>query len=257
MRQTAILSIFAIVVFAFALASKTDAPTLAAANASGGALYAQDCASCHGATGEGVRGIAPALARNPAVIGNTKGVIRIMLMGKAGPVTERGMTWEGSMPLWQGVLSNVQIAEVITYVRASWGNHASLVTPSAVQAEVPAAVGALPELPATTARSLAGARQLYALNCASCHGANGQGAVGIAPPLARNPDVTGEAQKVISAVVDGSAGPITQRGVTWNGAMPPWRGTITDKGLADLITHIRNTWGNHASAVTVKQVTTR
>ena len=43
----------------------------------------------------------------------------------------------------------------------------------------------------------------------------------MAPPLAQNPDITGDPQKVIAAVVDGSSGPVTEHGVTWNGAMPP------------------------------------
>jgi mono/diheme cytochrome c family protein len=36
--------------------------------------------------------------------------------------------------------------------------------------------------------------------------------------------------------------------------MPPWKGTLTNKQIADVITYIRNAWGNKASTVTEAQV---
>jgi mono/diheme cytochrome c family protein len=95
---------------------------------------------------------------------------------------------------------------------------------------------------------------LYLTNCSGCHGANGQGAVNIAPPLAKNPYVTGEPNKVIQAVLGGMVGPIKERGATWNGSMPPWKGTLSNAQLAAVITYIRGSWGNKAKPVSEAQV---
>lgn len=254
MREAVVCSILALCGIAFVLATKAGGPALAATTMDARSIYVTNCSGCHGAAGEGFAGLAPPLAKNPYVTGNAKHVIQTMVIGIAGPVKEHGTTWNGSMPAWQGVLSNAQIANVITYIRSAWGNHAVPVTRAQVDAEAAKAHNVSPPRPSGAASHLAPAEQLYVVDCSGCHGIRGQGAVNIAPPLAHNADVTGDPQKVIAAVANGIAGPITEHGVTWNGAMPPWRGTITDKGLAAVITYIRSSWGNHASAVTEEQI---
>ena len=47
-----------------------------------------------------------------------------MLNGLNGKITVKGQDWNGQMPPWKGTLSNKQIADVITYIRSSWGNKA-------------------------------------------------------------------------------------------------------------------------------------
>lgn len=257
MREAVVLSILASCGVAFLLATKTVAPTAAAAAMDAKSIYVANCSGCHGVAGEGLVGLGPSLVKNPYVTGNPKNVIQMMLIGMVGPVKEHGTTWNGSMPPWQSVLSNAQIADVITYIRASWGNHATPVTRAQVEAEVATALNAPRALPSGAASGLASREMLYVVDCSGCHGVTGQGVVNIAPSLAQNADITGDPQKVIAAVADGSAGPITEHGVTWNGAMPPWRGTLTNKALADVTTYIRSSWGNHASAVTEEQITTR
>ncbi|MBV9718888.1 MAG: cytochrome b N-terminal domain-containing protein [Candidatus Eremiobacteraeota bacterium] len=97
--------------------------------------------------------------------------------------------------------------------------------------------------------------QVFANNCATCHGATGQGVPGSFPPLANNPTVTGDPNKVIGIVLNGLHGSITVNGQTYNGQMPPWKGTLTNKEIADVITYIRGSLGsNNASAVTEPQV---
>lgn len=257
MRSAVVLSTILFCGAAYVLGKNSGAPASAAGTMDAKALYVVNCSGCHGAAGNGFVALAPSLAKNPDVTGDAKKVIRTLLIGVAGPVNERGSTWNGSMAPWEGVLTNAQIAGVITYIRTSWGNHATPVTAAQVDAEAAAALNMPPARPSGAQARLAPAEQLYVVNCSGCHGVRGQGAANIAPPLAQNPDVTGDPQKVINAVADGSAGPITERGITWNGAMPPWRATLTDKGLAAVITYIRNSWGNHASAVTETQITAR
>ena len=100
----------------------------------------------------------------------------------------------------------------------------------------------------------AGAK-VYASNCSSCHGAQGQGTPGAFPPLANNPVVTGDANKVIGIVLGGLHGAIVVGGQSYNGMMPSWKGTLSSKDVADVISYIRGSLGsNHASAVTQAQV---
>ncbi|MBV8499005.1 MAG: cytochrome b N-terminal domain-containing protein [Candidatus Eremiobacteraeota bacterium] len=97
--------------------------------------------------------------------------------------------------------------------------------------------------------------KVFASNCSSCHGAQGQGLPGTFPPLANNPVVTGDPNKVIGIVVSGLHGSISVNGQTYNGQMPAWKGTLSNKDISDVITYIRGSLGNnHASAVTEAQV---
>ena len=55
---------------------------------------------------------------------------------------------------------------------------------------------------------------------------------------------------MIGIVLNGLHAPITVNGQSYNGQMPPWKGTLTNKQIADVITYIRSSLGNNASAVT-------
>jgi len=97
--------------------------------------------------------------------------------------------------------------------------------------------------------------KVFSANCASCHGAQGQGSPGAFPPLANNPVVTGDAKTVIGIVLNGLHGQISVTGMTYNGQMPAWKGQLSNKDIADVISFIRGSLGNNkASAVTQAQV---
>jgi ubiquinol-cytochrome c reductase cytochrome b subunit len=118
---------------------------------------------------------------------------------------------------------------------------------AAVPSPAPGAAGAIP--------AAGPGAQVFASNCSTCHGATGQGLPGSFPPLANNPTVTGDPNKVIGIVLDGLHAPITVNGQSYNGQMPPWKGTLTNKEIADVITYIRGSLGNNkASPVTEAQV---
>ena len=93
---------------------------------------------------------------------------------------------------------------------------------------------------------------VYSTNCSSCHQSDGKGAIG--PPLAGNALVTGNPAKVIHIVKNGLTGTISVNGKTFNGQMPAWKGTLSNNDIAGVITYIRSSWGNKASAVTTAQV---
>jgi mono/diheme cytochrome c family protein len=252
-----LIAVLGVGVLGLVLQAPSSAPALAATGADAELLYMANCSGCHGANGQGAVNIAPPLAKNPYVTGDPKKVIQAMLGGVAGPINEHGATWNGSMPSWQGTLSNAQLAAVITYIRGSWGNNAKPVSEKQVALQAHAVSSSPRQTPSSAATSVAtsaDAGSLYLTNCSGCHGANGQGAVNIAPPLAKNPYVTGDPKRVIQAVLGGMAGPIKEHGATWNGSMPPWKGTLSNAQLAAVITYIRGSWGNKAKPVSEKQV---
>jgi mono/diheme cytochrome c family protein len=102
--------------------------------------------------------------------------------------------------------------------------------------------------PATTGQ------KTYEANCSACHNVNGSGQPGVFPPLAGNPMVTGSPDKVIAAVKNGLTGPTAVNGKTYDGAMPAWKGKLSNAEIAGVVTYIRASWGNKASAVTEAQV---
>ena len=87
-------------------------------------LYKKNCADCHGDQGEGHEPAAPPLAGNRAVT-MPAGVnpIRMVLFGGYAPGTS-GNPRPFGMPPYSLILSDEQIAEVLDYVRTSWGNEA-------------------------------------------------------------------------------------------------------------------------------------
>ena len=113
------------------------AATMAAANPAGGAgakVYQTNCSSCHQADGKGLAGSFPPLAGNPTVTGDPKTAIHIVKYGLTGKISVAGHAFNGIMPPWGTQLSNADIASALTYVRSSWGNRASAITPAQVAA---------------------------------------------------------------------------------------------------------------------------
>jgi mono/diheme cytochrome c family protein len=90
----------------------------------GGALYARYCARCHGDNGEGRAPAAPPLAGNRSVtMSSDTDLIRIVLVGGYPPGTAGNPRPFGMPPCYPS-LNDEQIADVLTYVRTSWGNSA-------------------------------------------------------------------------------------------------------------------------------------
>ena len=81
------------------------------------------CAACHQDEGQGMKGLAPALAGSPWVNGSPDALIRIVLDGKVDQLSMPGLA----------TLDDKTIASILTYVRTSWGNEAAPITPETVQ----------------------------------------------------------------------------------------------------------------------------
>jgi mono/diheme cytochrome c family protein len=92
-------------------------------------LYERHCAQCHGDAGKGVARAYPPLAGNRAVVLDPPAnVIRIVYAGGFPPATA-GNPRPFGMPPFATVLSEAEIAEVVSYIRTAWGNAGSRVTP--------------------------------------------------------------------------------------------------------------------------------
>lgn len=99
----------------------------------GAAVYARTCIACHQPTGLGLPPVFPPLANAPIVAGNPELPVKFILHGLMGPITVNGMTYNSMMPPVAGV-SDADIADVLTYVRQSFGNQANAVTADQVKA---------------------------------------------------------------------------------------------------------------------------
>jgi mono/diheme cytochrome c family protein len=91
----------------------------------GQALFEDRCADCHRVSGEGLPPTFPALKGSALVQGDPAKAIDTVLNGRKGLST---------MPAWKDILSDQELAAILTYVRAAWGNQAGPVTAEQVAA---------------------------------------------------------------------------------------------------------------------------
>ena len=99
-------------------------------------------------------------------------------------------------------------------------------------------------------------KKIFSANCAVCHQPSGVGAQGQGyPPLAGSEIVNGGARRPAMIVLKGLVGPVTIKGVQYGSAvMQPWEKTLTDQKIADVLTYVRQEWGNTGGPVTVEGI---
>jgi mono/diheme cytochrome c family protein len=94
----------------------------------GARVYLDNCSACHGSDGSGAIRIFPTLAKNEAV--NAKdpiSLIHIVLAGSSMPSTQTAPS-AFAMPDFGWRMSDADVADVLNFVRGSWGNHATAVS---------------------------------------------------------------------------------------------------------------------------------
>jgi len=96
-------------------------------------------------------------------------------------------------------------------------------------------------------------QKLYNTFCGTCHQQNGKGARSRMPPLAGTDWVTGNKQRLITVVLKGLQGPLEINGESYNGVMPA-HDFLKDEELAMILTYIRKSFGNEASAISPEEV---
>lgn len=97
-------------------------------------VYMSLCFACHQADGNGLPGAFPPLAKSDYMLADRDRAIRVVLKGLTGPVTVNGKTINSVMPPQEAVLTDAQIADVLTYVFNAWGNTGDAFTTDQVKA---------------------------------------------------------------------------------------------------------------------------
>jgi mono/diheme cytochrome c family protein len=91
----------------------------------GAMIYLNNCAACHRPDGIGYEQVFPRLAGNPVVqAANPRSLISIVLDGSQTPRTA-GTPAQFTMPRFAWRLSDKDVADVVNFIRTSWGNSAS------------------------------------------------------------------------------------------------------------------------------------
>lgn len=88
----------------------------------GKAVYTKYCLACHQADGSGVPGMYPPLGTGSWADKEPKELIAVMMKGLSGKIEVNGETFNGFMPS-QAQLTDEEIADVLSYVRSSFGNN--------------------------------------------------------------------------------------------------------------------------------------
>jgi mono/diheme cytochrome c family protein len=101
--------------------------------------------------------------------------------------------------------------------------------------------------------SISRGQTVYTKYCLTCHQVDGSGVPNLNPPLIQTQWTLGSKTILIEQVLKGSNGKVEIDGETFHNTMPPLA-TLTDQQIADVLTYVRNNFGNKASAVTVAEV---
>ncbi len=105
------------------------------------------------------------------------------------------------------------------------------------------------------AAAAAQGRRVYDTVCGVCHGTDGMGKPGQAPALAGSEWVNTKGFHRLALIpLAGLNGPLQVGGKDWSMAMAPMGAALSDADLAAVLTYIRNSWGNSASAVTADDI---
>jgi glucose/arabinose dehydrogenase/mono/diheme cytochrome c family protein len=106
---------------------------------------------------------------------------------------------------------------------------------------------------------LTGGAKIYNTYCANCHQQNGKGDGNLFPPLNGSEWITGEKpdekEQGIRVLLKGLKGPVRIKGVLYNNVMPG-HSFLTDDQIAQVLTYVRNNFGNKSSIITAAEVKT-
>ncbi|GGF13043.1 hypothetical protein GCM10011383_25240 [Hymenobacter cavernae] len=112
-----------------------------------------------------------------------------------------------------------------------------------------------PKAPAASAgasKSIAAGKQIYSQYCLSCHQADGGGVQNMNPPLIKTSYVLGDKTRLTKVLLNGLQD-VDIDGEPYNNVMPS-HDFLTDQQIADVLTFVRNSFGNKATAVSAAEV---
>jgi len=97
--------------------------------------------------------------------------------------------------------------------------------------------------------AVAEGKRIFGANCSACHQNTGLGIAGAFPPIVGSEWVTGSEQTLVRILLHGMGGPMKVKGLTYNGAMPAWKESMSDEEISYVLTYIRQWAPNAAAAV--------
>lgn len=151
----------------------------------------------------------------------------------------------------QGALAQLVVAGNADKVVYSGKISDELYQPGATVATQEPADPAAPDLP--LAERFKQGQQLFEMNCSSCHQSTGLGVPGAIPPLAKSDFLMKRSDEGIGILLNGiNNEPITVNGNHFQGVMPKL--SLSDDQIANILTYVRNNWGNKSMVVQEKQV---
>jgi nitrite reductase (NO-forming) len=89
--------------------------------------------------------------------------------------------------------------------------------------------------------------------CSTCHQLDGKGLANVFPPLAGSDFLMADRTRSIRIVLAGLSGPIAVNGAQYDSVMPPLP-NLTDHEIADVLTYVRNSFGNQGDAIADAEV---
>jgi mono/diheme cytochrome c family protein len=141
-KYVVIIALFALVLQSFTLKPNTEDYFITKTNLTedpvmqqlnnGKLVYNKNCAACHQINGVGMPGFFPPLAKSDYLNADVNRAIKQVLLGSLKPLNVNGKKYTITMPKQK--LNDQQIADVLSYVYASWGNKKAVVKPEMVMA---------------------------------------------------------------------------------------------------------------------------
>ena len=104
-------------------------------------------------------------------------------------------------------------------------------------------------------KSIDEGKSVFMTFCLSCHQKDASGVPGMYPPLQNNKVITGDKKKIINIVINGLQGEIEVNDEIYSQTMPP-QNYLTNKQIAQVLSFLRQNFGNKADSVKVTEVST-
>lgn len=123
-----------IALFSLFLASQisfSQSINLQASIAKGKSIYNANCVACHMANGEGIASVFPPLA-GADNLDDVDRLVKSIVLGERGKITVNGVNYNGEMTGFSN-LSDEEVADLLNYIKNSWGNKGKAILPKDIQ----------------------------------------------------------------------------------------------------------------------------
>ena len=97
----------------------------------GSTLYSSNCSSCHMVNGTGMQGVYPPLTGADSLMNDIPRLVVSILEGVEGTTKVNGVEYNGTMQSYS--LTDKEVADLLNYMRNSWGNEGEIIVPEEIQ----------------------------------------------------------------------------------------------------------------------------